>query len=376
VSVLDLVLLGVAVGALGLVVGFVAHGRRGAPADAMLRSLADLGGMRAQVDALTAQQVGLTQTLGGLQTALQGVETRIVQSSAGVQETIGRQVNEARVAVERLKADAQARQRLDEDIQASSRRIETVLLGSRTRGAAGENILHDAFKQFPPDMIDMNFRVNGKVVEYALVLANGKRLPIDSKWPLPELLDRLTQPVDPTANPTVVEEEVERVIKSKVREVRQYIDPSVTLPWAIAAVPDPVFAACRRAHIEAHREGVVLMPYSMAVPFVLALFRLHLQNSRSVDIENLEGYLQQIEDSINALDRSLENSIARGSTMIQNAFTDCKRTLGHMRGAVAALRSVPDARLPAGDDLASQSDLLALHADGAGNGDGRNRMSA
>ena len=40
-------------------------------------------------------------------------------------------------------------------------------------------------------MIDMNFHVNGKVVEYALVLANGKRLPIDSKWPSPDLLDRL-----------------------------------------------------------------------------------------------------------------------------------------------------------------------------------------
>jgi DNA recombination protein RmuC len=375
-SVLDLVLLGVAVSALGLVVGLVARGRRVAPPDSMLRSLADLGGMRAQVDALTAQQVGLTQTLGGLQTALQGVETRIVQSSAGVQETLGRQLQEARVGVERLKADAQARQHLDEELQASSRRIETVLLGSRTRGAAGENILHDAFKQFPADMIDMNFRVNGKVVEYALVLANGKRLPIDSKWPLPELLERLTEPVDPTTNPSAIEEEVERVIKAKVREVRQYVDPSVTLPWAIAAVPDPIFAACRKAHIEAHREGVVLMPYSMAVPFVLALFRLHLQNSRTVDIENLEGYLQQIEDSINALDRSLENSIARGSTMIQNAFTDCKRTLGQMRGAVAALRSVPDAGLPPGDEPASQPDLLALHADVSGNGADRSRLSA
>jgi DNA recombination protein RmuC len=375
VSVLDLVLLGVAVGALGLVVGFVARGRRVAPPDSMLGTLADLGGMKAQVDALTAQQVGLTQTLGGIQTALQGVETRIVQSSAGVQETLGRQLQEARVGVERLKADAQARQRLDEELQSSARRIETVLLGSRTRGAAGETILHEAFKQFPADMIDMNFRVNGKVVEYALVLANGKRLPIDSKWPLPELLDRLTQPEDAIAA-TTIEEEVERVIKSKVREVRQYIDPSVTLPWAIAAVPDPVFAACRKAHIEAHREGVVLMPYSMAVPFVLALFRLHLQNSRTVDIENLEGYLQQIEDSITALDRSLENSIARGSTMIQNAFTDCKRTLGQMRGAVAALRSVPDAALPAGDDHANQPDLLAIHADVSGNGAGRSRLSA
>ena len=372
-SVLDLVLLGVALGAVGLLIGMLVRGRQPAPPEAVLRSLADLSGVKAQVDALTAQQVGLTQTLGGLHTALQGVETRIVQSSAGVQETIGRQVQEARVAVERLKADAAARQRLEEEMQASSRRIETVLLGSRTRGAAGENILHDAFKQFPPDMMDMNFRVNGKVVEYALVLANGKRLPIDSKWPLPELLERLTAADGSDGEQVGLGDEVERVLKNKVKEVRQYIDPSVTLSWAIAAVPDPVFNACRRAHVEAHREGVVLMPYSMAVPFVLALFRLHLQNARTIDVENLEAYLQQIEDSINALDRSLENSIARGSTMIQNAFTDCKRTLGQMRGAVAALRSVPEA---AHLTSADQPELLAIVPDGPGNGTARSRLTA
>ena len=122
-NVIDLVLLGVALAAVGLALGLLARGRRSAPPDSLLRSLADLGGVKAQMDALTAQQVGLTQTLGGLQTALQGVETRIVQSSAGVQETLGRQVQEARVAVERLKADAMARQRLEEEIQASSRRI-------------------------------------------------------------------------------------------------------------------------------------------------------------------------------------------------------------------------------------------------------------
>lgn len=371
-SVLDLVLLGTAVIAVGLVAGLLARGRKGAPPDSILQSLADLSGVKAQVDALTAQQVGISQTLGGLHTALQGVETRIVQSSAGVQETIGRQVQEARVAVERLKADAQARQRMDEDIQASSRRIETVLLGSRTRGAAGENILHDAFKQFPPGMIDMNFRVNGKLVEYALVLANGKRLPIDSKWPLPELLDRLAQPQEVDGSPSV-EDEVERVLRGKVREVRQYIDPSITLPWAIAAVPDPVYAACRRAHIEAHRESVILMPYSMAVPFVLALFRLHLQNSRSIDIENLEGYLQQIEDSINTLDRSLENSIARGGTMIQNAFSECKRTLGQMRGAVAALRSIPGTGLMTDGE---QAELIAIQPDVPDNGANRPRLMA
>src|SRR3989442_6597220 len=87
------------------------------------------------------------------------------------------------------------------------------------------------------------------------------------------------------------------------------------------------------------------MGYIMSIPCVLALLRLHLQYAKSIDIENLEGYLQQIDDNVASLDRLLENSIARGSTMIQNAFTDAKRNLGQMRGALAAMRAVPQVAL-------------------------------
>jgi DNA recombination protein RmuC len=315
------------------------------PSDAVLAALTDLGALKSNVEAVSNQQSALSQSLGMVQTAVQGVETKVLESSAGVRDAIGKDLSEARIAMERLKVDAEERRRMEEDVQASARRIETVLLGSRTRGAAGENILQDAFRQFPAEMIDMNFRVNGKVVEYALILANGRRLPIDSKWPSPELLDRLSDGLQEPGKEATIVQEIERVLRLKVREVKQYIDPAATLGFALAAVPDPVFNACRRAHLEAYREGVILMPYSMTIPYVLALFRLHLQYAKSIDLENLEGYLQQIDDNVASLDRLLENSIARGSTMIQNAFTDAKRNLGQMRGALAAMRAVPQAAL-------------------------------
>jgi DNA recombination protein RmuC len=332
------------------------------PSDAVLAALTDLGALKSHVETVSNQQSALSQSLSMVQTAVQGVESKVLESSAGVRDAIGKDLSEARVAMERLKADAEERRRMEEDVQASARRIETVLLGSRTRGAAGENILQDAFRQFPAEMIDMNFRVNGKVVEYALVLANGKRLPIDSKWPSPELLDRLSDGLQDPGKETTLVQEIERVLRLKVREVKQYIDPAATLGFAVAAVPDPVFNACRRAHLEAYREGVILMPYSMTIPYVLALFRLHLQYARSIDLENLEGYLQQIDDNVASLDRLLENSIARGSTMIQNAFTDAKRNLGQMRGALAAMRAVPQVALgqePELDEVA-EPDLQLL----------------
>ena len=343
-SVLELVLVILLLAVLlGLVAMVIRRPAATGPSDAVLAALADLGALESHVETVSSQQGALSQSLGMLQAAVQGVETKVLESSAGVREAIGKDLSDARIVVERLKVDGEERRRMEEDVQASARRIETVLLGSRTRGAAGENILQDAFRQFPAEMIDMNFRVNGKVVEYALILANGKRLPIDSKWPSPELLDRLGEAMQDPAREAALVQEIERILRLKVRDVRQYIDPAATIGFAVAAVPDPIFNACRRAHLEAYREGVILMPYSMTIPYVLALFRLHLQYARSIDLENLEGYLQQIDDNVTALDRLLENSIARGSTMIQNAFNDAKRNVGQMRGALAALRAVPQA---------------------------------
>ena len=345
-NVLELVLVVLlAITLLCLVVLLIRRPAATGPSDAVLAALTDLGALKSNVEAVSNQQSALSQSLGLVQSAVQGVETKVLESSAGVRDAIGKDLSEARIAMERLKLDAEERRRMEEDVQASARRIETVLLGSRTRGAAGENILQDAFRQFPAEMIDMNFRVNGKVVEYALILANGKRLPIDSKWPSPELLDRLSDGLQEPGKEATIVQEIERVLRLKVREVKQYIDPAATLGFALAAVPDPVFNACRRAHLEAYREGVILMPYSMTIPYVLALFRLHLQYAKSIDIENLEGYLQQIDDNVTSLDRLLENNIARGSTMIQNAFTEAKRNLGQMRGALAAMRAVPEAAM-------------------------------
>ena len=207
------------------------------PADAILKALTDLTALKTQVEAVTGNQAALSQSL--VHSTVQGVESKVVESSANVREAIGKDLSEARLVVERLKLDAEDRRRIEDDVQASARRIETVLLGSRTRGAAGENILQDAFRQFPPEMIDMNFRVNGKVVEYALILANGKRLPIDSKWPSPELLDRLAEAMSDPAQEALLVQEIERTLRLKVRDVRQYIDPAATLAFAVAAVPDP-----------------------------------------------------------------------------------------------------------------------------------------
>ena len=54
----------------------------------------------------------------------------------------------------------------------------------------------------------------------------------------------------------------------------KYLDPERTLGLGLLAVPDAVYETAPEAHGEGYREGVLVVPYSLALPYVLALYRL------------------------------------------------------------------------------------------------------
>jgi len=302
--------------------------------------LEDLAGLKTRVEGIAFSQDNLRNNLVSLENALKGVETKVVENSMSVRDSVLRDFGEARRTLEGIKIDLDSRKQLERELQESSRRIERIIAGSRTRGKAGENILAEAFKHFPPSILETNYRVNGRIVEYALVLADGKRVPIDSKWAAVDLIENLESQTDEETRDRMIRQ-VEQAVYSKVREVSKYIDPSCTTSWGIAAVPDAAFTICRNTHLDAFKDRVILMPFSLALVYLLSLYQLHLQYARSVDYEKLNAYLNQIESAIEKLDNELENKISRGSTMIVNAFNECKHQIGAMRGATTYLKSLP-----------------------------------
>ncbi len=300
----------------------------------------DVGALKSKVEEIASTQNNLRENLNTLAVALKGVETKVVETTGSVKESILRDFGGVRETLGKITSNLEARNKLEKELEESSHRIEAVVVGSRARGKAGENILEEAFKKFPPEIVETNFKVSGRPVEYALVLIDGKRVPIDSKWTTPELIESLESEPDLVRREEIIKQ-IEQTLLSKVKEVTKYIDPSVTVPWGIAAVPDSVFAVCRGVHLDAFREHVVVMPYSLTIIYLLSLYQLHLQYCRSVDIERLEGYLNQLEGNLNKLDMELDNRVSRGATMITNAFNECKRIIGEMRGAAAYLKALP-----------------------------------
>jgi hypothetical protein len=275
-----------------------------------------------------------------LEVSLKGLETKFAEATGDVKDSLSKDVADARKVLAELRARFEDSVKREDDIHAVTRRIERVLVGARTRGESGENILADALAEFPPEMTDRNFRVGGKVVEYAIVLPNKKRMPVDSKWSGIEVIERIQKETDPDRIKRL-EGEVEKEVEKKVREVASYIDPVATTSIAIAAVPDAVYAFCKKVHIGAFKMGVLLMAYSMVVPYILALYHLHLQMARSIEFENIEAYITRIERSLDEMDKILENRVARAGTLAANAYTEAKQIIGSMRAATAFLRELP-----------------------------------
>jgi hypothetical protein len=240
-------------------------------------------------------------------------------------------VTRLREAVEVLRATAEARTRAEEPVWAAVRRLEAVLAGGGSRGKAGENLLDDALSMLPPGMLVRDFAVGGRRVEFALVLPDGRRMPVDSKWTAVRELEALDGEEDPAAREALsrrIEDEVTR----RAREVAGYLDPAVTTPFAVACVPDAAFAVCRRAHADAFARSVVLAPYSTALPLLLSMYAMSARSGSGGDVD---ACLAELEAVLAAMESTLEHKLARAATMLRTATDEWRAQVGRARVTVA-----------------------------------------
>lgn len=253
----------------------------------------------------------------------------------GVGESLRAEVSAARRAVEEIALREQERRGRQLEDSEVIRRLSTVLAGGSAKGRAGENVLGERLADLPPGMLVTDFKVNGKVVEFGLLLPDGRKLPIDSKWSAVAELEAMEAAEEP-AEREARAREVERIVANRAKEVAQYLDPSLTAPVAVATIPDSAYGVLRRAHADAFAKGVVIVPYSTALPVLLFLYSLAC---RYGDVGDVQSCLSELAALLDAMEGILENKIARAATMIANGADEFRAQLGKARGSVARGRT-------------------------------------
>jgi len=225
-------------------------------------------------DMFSREGLSLVSDVGALKSLLSTVESnqklhqQVVQelkdsvnNDSKTADSIHRNLETTLRAVEMIRQQHQESQKREAENFQSLKRLESVIAGSKQKGIAGENILREALSVFPPDMIETGFKVKGKEVEFGLVLSNKKVMPIDSKWPSTELLEAVAKEEDPVKLERLMHQ-VQKEVSRRVSEISQYLDPNVTTPWAIGAIPDSMYSLCRDAHLSAYSKNVIHNPIS------------------------------------------------------------------------------------------------------------------
>ena len=241
----------------------------------------------------------------------------------------------ARRALEALSLREEERRERDRESWEVVRRLSNVLAGSASKGKAGENVLREHLGQLPPGMLVTDLRVNGRVVEFGLLLPDGRRLPVDSKWSAVAEIEALEACSDPQEREALARD-VERLVTARAREVAGYLDPALTCPVAVAAVPDAAYAVLRRAHADAFAKGVVIVPYSTALPVLLFLYSLA---HRFGDADDARSALEEVSTVLDAMQAVIENKIVRAGTMVANGVDELRSSLGRARGSIARGRT-------------------------------------
>lgn len=299
-----------------------------------------LVGMAAAV-AMKGRPVRTDERLSA-QLEVQAAELRRLGDRAAERELVSEQLRQglegARRSLDELRVRDDERRGAETEQREVVRRLATVLAGGASKGRPGEHVLREHLSSLPPSMLTSDFRVNGKVVEFGLVLPDGRRMPIDSKWAALAELEALEAATDPVERDACARA-VEKAVVARVREVSQYLDPAVTSGVAVAAVPDAAYGVLKRAHSDAYARGVVVVPYGSALPIVLFLYSLV---QRYGDAADVHATLAEVAGVLDALESVVENKFVRAATMMTNGADEFRSHLGKARGSLARARAVTD----------------------------------
>ncbi len=296
----------------------------------------ELRGLLERVSNVEKGQNQVTQGIVSLGTGLTEAKT-VTSSLVEATTAIRDELSQAKTNLTELQTHTKARQEIELRTAESIRRLEAVIAGTQTKGAAGENILEVVFAKLPPEWQVRNLRVGAKTVEFGLRLPNNLILPIDSKWPATGLLEEFVACDDPDKQQKL-KAEIEAAVLAKAKEVRKYIDPNVTMNFGVAAVPDSVYDLCFGIQVDVLRLNVVLVSYSMFVPYLLLVFQTILKTSQNIDLQKLDAYLKSAQESIKAVQDELEGRFPKAITMLNNSRDEMSAHLSRVAGGLTSLQ--------------------------------------
>ena len=290
-------------------------------------------GLIARMDAYERTVMKPVETLGGVVTSFQesmgttmtGLEQNMGTVVKGLQDTVtsvGSQITQISVQAEKI-ATLSLKY---EEAQKLTKDIHSILVGSYTKGKAGEEALRSSLSELAKiGYVKTKQPIHGGIVEYAISFKDGTLVAIDSKVVSTDEVGDLVDEGIAAEDRAKLADKIRKKVRDKIPEVQKYIDPPRTLPFAIMCVPDSIMDLVNEVIPEAVQKNIILLGYS-AVPQLVGYFvRIHGFYAIQEDVEELRNRISKAHQEASRLDE----------TFFANRF---EKPLGTMNKALSAMK--------------------------------------
>jgi DNA anti-recombination protein RmuC len=229
-------------------------------------------------------------------------------------------------------------QQTAERVEENIKKVVETLTGRRS-GQAGEQVVGKLLSAVPDDWLERNIRLGSGQVEFAIKMPGGYLIPLDSKFISPELIAQSESDGGEQMRRRVRDE-----VRRRAQEVAKYLTDHRVLGFGIAAVPDSVYDLCRDAVKAAAHDRIVVVPYSLLLPFVLSLYLMaqHLGISRLRKTDQAIGTaFTALEQARSALEK-MTKEINSVSNLQQTALKQVIEAINSLRGLTHGEIALPD----------------------------------
>ena len=284
--------------------------------------------LREKVQKVDSDQTNLAAVLQAVQRDVTGT-SRDTQGLVVTAAQMRQHLDDAKLGLSTLHTITKERLEDERLMGESVRRLESVIAGTQSKGAAGENILDMVFSRLPAEWQVRDFKVQGLTCEFGLRLPNKRILPIDSKWPATSLLEQFLACED-ISGKQKIKTQIEKAVVKKAEEVQKYLCPEKTVGYGVAVVPDAVYDLCGATLCQVFDLNVAIISYSMFIPYLLLVFQTNLKTSKDIDLHKLGHAVSESEKSIKAIQEELDGRFSRAMTQIANSRNEVKREAAKM----------------------------------------------
>lgn len=209
-------------------------------------------------------------------------------------------------------------------VEDAIRRIEgdigqlvATLLGRRV-GQIGEQLVGELLSALPEDWLERDVVMGKGKVEFAIKMPGNYLVPLDSKFVAPKLVEQISQLLEGDGRDSDVEGrlreiegEISAQVQSRAKEVARYLEDSRAFGFGIAAVPDAIYGLCRNAiKSAAERHHIVIVPYSLLLPFSLSLYLIAQRLGISAKLGDSEQAVATALRSLEAARKGMEKMAA------------------------------------------------------------------